>query len=80
MFKIGKNESIDDFFSRIYQTVKVSFPSADIWLVKQDGKRFSYIKGDTSNAFNPLKIKISEKFWVFICDENDQKKIENNMF
>ena len=41
MFKRGKNEPIDDLFTRIYQTVKTSFPSANIWLVEETGKRFS---------------------------------------
>ena len=76
MFKRGKNEPIYDLFTRIYQTVKTSFPSANIWLVEETGKRFSYIKGDTLNIFRPLRINISEHFWVFICDNNYQEEIK----
>lgn len=79
-FKREKDESIDEFFTRIYQTVKARFPSADIWLAQQTGKRFSYVKGDTSNAFSPLRIEISQCFWVLICDNSYQEEIRKTYF
>ena len=77
MFKLRPDETIDEFFIRIKCELKDRFPDASLWLVEQSGKRFSYVKGDISNAFNPLKIKISDKFWIFISDKNTDQLQKN---